>query len=284
MTTDYLNDFPVSSEGLIDTFDLYASFLECEELAKRVPRKEFGNDPDFAFYKLLKEAHAAKSNKQAFYRKRGDAENALIWLWLSRTKETASIFGALNPLPTFRGISTESLSQFAKLSADPGNIKILDQILLDQGIILVYEPSIPGMKLDGAAFTIGSGNPVIALSLRYPRLDNFWFTLMHELAHVCLHYDRLETPILDDIDIDIDELVEHEANRLASSSLISRSAWRSCQAMYSQQEEEVLAFAEKVGVHPAIVAGRIRNELNRHDLFSRIINEVNVREMLLSNG
>lgn len=284
MTTDYLNDFPISPVGLVDTVDFYTSFLECDELAKRIPRKELGNDPDFAFYKLLKEVHEAKSTQQALYRKRGDAETSLIWLWLSRAKEAARLFGGINPVPNFRGISTENLSDFAKLSVNPDNIKRIDQILLDHGIIIVYEPSIPGMKLDGAAFSIGSDNPVIALSLRYPRLDNYWFTLMHELAHVCLHHDRLGTPILDNLDLDVDDLAEHEANRLASSSLISRSAWRSCQAMYSQKDEEVRNFAERVGVHPAIVAGRIRNELNRHDLFSSIVNEVNVREMLLNNG
>lgn len=279
-----MNDFPVSSTGNIDMIDLYDSFLKCEELTKKIKKSDFGSDNDFAFYKLLKEVHSTKFNKPALFRKRNDADNAIALLWLSRAKEAASIFVAFNKPSVFRGIASNELSDFAKLSIDVNNIKQLDQILLKKGIVIIYEPSITGMKIDGAAFTLSSDNPVIALSLRYPRLDNFWFTLMHELAHISLHYDQLRMPILDDLDIETDDVIELEANRLASSSLISRSAWRSCQAMYSQNDNGVLSFANNVGVHPSIVAGRIQKELNRYDLFSKIVNEVNVREILFNHG
>ena len=40
-----------------------------------------------------------------------------------------------------------------------------------------------------------NGAPVAALTLRYDRLDNFWFTLLHELAHIALHMDGNQTTI-----------------------------------------------------------------------------------------
>lgn len=283
MNTDELSDFPVFPTQFVDMTDLYKSFMECEELFKKIPEREFNHNRDLTFYKLLKEIHSVKSYKPAFFRKKDNTEQALILLWLSRVREIATVFSSYNNIPPFKGISTEILSNLAKLSVEPHNIIRLDQILLDYGIMLFYEPSIPGIKLDGVVFNMNSGNPVIGMSLRYSRLDNYWFTLMHELAHICLHYDRLSTPILDDIEHGMDELIEHEANRLGSNSLISRSEWRSCQAMYTQKENEVREFAAKVGVHPAIVAGRIHKELNRYNLFPKIVNEINVKALLLSN-
>lgn len=276
-------DFPASPTGFLDAYDFYDSFLKCEELAKQVPKKELGQNPDYSFYQLLKEIHSAKSDNPALFRKRTDAEEALTRLWLSRVREKANLFVAYNNVPTFPGLSPDDLVKIGKASSDESNLLKIGQILLDLGIVLVYERSIPGMKLDGAVFRLGTGNPAIALSLRYPRLDHFWFTLMHELAHVSLHSETLSTPILDDMDAKTGDLIEKQADRLAGASLISRSAWRSCQAMYSQNDDEVRSFAAQVGVHPAIVAGRIRNELNRYDLFTKIIHAVDVRKILLGD-
>lgn len=284
MTNDIeFEDFPASPTGFINAHDFYDSFLKCEELVKQVPRKELSQNTDYSFYQLLKEFHSAKSDTRALFRKRTDAEDALTILWLSRVREKANLFAAYNDVPSFRGLSSDDLVKIAKESIDESNLKRIDQLLRDIGIVLVYEKSIPGMKLDGAVFRLASGIPVIALSLRYPRLDYFWFTLMHELAHISLHSDSLGTPILDDMDTKTDDLIEKQADRLASASLIGRSAWRSCQAIYSQNDDEVRRFAAQVGVHPAIVAGRIRKELNRHDLFSKIIHAVDVRRILLGD-
>ncbi|PKO28025.1 MAG: hypothetical protein CVU32_01700 [Betaproteobacteria bacterium HGW-Betaproteobacteria-5] len=282
MEINELNDFPVLSAAT-DAFELYDSFLQCEKLVRNIPGKILGVDRDFAFFKMLKEVHEARSCKQTLFRKRDDANDALLLLWLSRVKELAKIYGGLNEVPPFKGLNTTQLREFAQLSVDIGNINRLDQILLEHGILVVFEPSIPGMKLDGAVFNLATGNPVVGLSLRYARLDNFWFTLMHELAHISKHYEMLVTPILDDLENEDEDLVELAANRVASNALISRSDWRSCQALYSLEEADVISFASKVGVHPAIVAGRIRKDLNRHELFSRIVNEVNVREILFGN-
>ena len=52
------------------------------------------------------------------------------------------------------------------------------------GIPLVIERHLPRTYLDGAALRLGDGRPVVALTLRYDRIDSFWFCLLHELAHV----------------------------------------------------------------------------------------------------
>jgi HTH-type transcriptional regulator/antitoxin HigA len=107
---------------------------------------------------------------------------------------------------------------------------------------------------------------------------------MHELAHICNDYQLLADPILDDLDDDHASLVEKRADRLANASLISRNVWRSSKVHYQQSKESILEFAAEQGIHPAIVAGRLRRELNRHDLFADIVNAVDVRKVLLPDG
>lgn len=275
------DDFPLSPCGSGNAVELYESFLQSEELVKGLSKKEVGDDRNRASYNMWQELHAARTTNSALFRAREDADQALKLLWLSRVRETAQIFITLNEIPDFQGLTPADLSEISTLSLKASNLERLSKILFERGILLIYELAIPGMKLDGAVFTLNAKRPVIALSLRYPRLDIFWFTLMHELAHLVLHYEKLADPILDDVDADHADIVERMADRLASNSLISRSDWRSCSALYSPSEKAVREFAFKVRVHPSIVAGRLRRELGRHDIFSDIVNEINVRKVLL---
>jgi len=274
------DDYPTST-GLISGEEFYNSFLQFEEMKGSIPRSELPDNEPEKIYNLVREMCLANKESSAFFRRSDDAADILSRLWLSRVKDITSAFFAFNDIPRFTGISKDDLSEIAKLSIKEEELESIDVNLLKYGIIVVYEPSIPGIKLDGAVFKLPSGNPVIALSLRHSRLDNYWFTLMHELAHVSLHYDLLDNPILDDLESPQSDIRELEADKLASQSLISRSQWRSCSALYSLDEQDVRKFATEVGVHPAIVAGRIRKETGRYNLFSKLIKEVNVREVLI---
>lgn len=70
--------------------------------------------------------------------------------------------------------------------------------------------------LDGAAF-MDNENPVIVYTGRYKRLDNFWFALAHEIAHVLLHL-KDDLCFMDDDSHQNNEL-EAEANALAQKQL-----------------------------------------------------------------
>ena len=72
--------------------------------------------------------------------------------------------------------------------------------------------------LDGACFLRGE-NPIIVITGRYDRIDNFWFVLAHEISHVLLHYNFLEKPILDDLHSEIHDDIESQADNLASNYL-----------------------------------------------------------------
>jgi HTH-type transcriptional regulator/antitoxin HigA len=150
--------------------------------------------------------------------------------------------------------------------------------LVKSGIILVYERALPRMKLDGVVFRLDSGHPVIGISFRFPRLDNFWFTLMHELAHISLHMRFLDDPFFDDLETDSEEVAEKQASRLAKDSFVERQLWRNCEPKYDKSDNAVIKFSKKIGIHPAIVAGMLQRELNEFYMFRKIVDDVDVRK------
>lgn len=166
-------------------------------------------------------------------------------------------------------LNTEFFRELARFSVDSdGPIKAV-QRLSDVGVRVVVVPKYKGIYLDGAAFLLPNNHPVIALTLRYDRLDNFWFTLLHELAHVRLHLSETNRWILDDLDHLALDQVEQEANELAQNLLIPPEFWTGVIA----DEFDVNNVAKIANVHPAIVAGRLRHEQGDHSRFTNLIKE-----------
>jgi HTH-type transcriptional regulator/antitoxin HigA len=190
------------------------------------------------------------------------------------------LYIAANSVAPFKVLEQTVYSELPRRFKNPKDLHRISPYLALHGIIFLWEDAFPSMKLDGAVFSLASGHIVVALSLRYARLDHFWFTLMHELAHVVLHASQLSNPILDNLDIESDNIVERQADRLASDGLIPRNEWRSCPARYTNSVDDIISFAEKLNIPPQCVAGRLQRELKRYDMFTEIINKYNVREIL----
>lgn len=152
------------------------------------------------------------------------------------------------------------------------------RVLSEVGIPLVIEPHLPQTYLDGAAFLLPDGSPVIGMTLRYDRLDNFWFVLVHELVHVMKHLRRgkLED-IFDDLEAEPDDL-DREADSLAGAALIPEEDWEVALARYVRTEESVRSFADEHGIHPAIVAGRIRKEADNYMILTELVGRGEVRK------
>lgn len=174
------------------------------------------------------------------------------------------------------------LPELVRLSVfDDGPQRTLT-LLKQNGIVLVIEPQIPGMCVDGASFLV-DGIPVIGLTLMRDMLDNFWFTLLHEVAHVVLHYRTgLSAGFFDDIDSpELDEL-ESEANEFASNLLIPEDLWVRSPARIAKSAEPLEKLASQLGINPAIVFGRVRMERKNYALFSNKIGRGVVRKQFLS--
>lgn len=164
------------------------------------------------------------------------------------------------------------LRQLVRLSSQPrGPVLALDW-LRDIGVAVVIESHLPRTKLDGAAMLSTEGAPVIGLTLRFDRIDNFWFTLIHECMHVWRHLSNPGDVFLDRlVDKESNEEVEREANRLARDFLIPRSEWRSASVRQMPTKSGINAFAAELGIHPAIVAGRIQKESGNYAIFSDMV-------------
>jgi HTH-type transcriptional regulator/antitoxin HigA len=189
--------------------------------------------------------------------------------------------------PVYRPMNVSWLVDLVRLSRlDDGPVRARD-LLLDHGIVVVVEPHIVGMKVDGAAFLV-DGVPVIGMTLLRDAVDNFWFTLIHEIAHVVLHYRTgLAAGFFDDmtlpdhaISADVAEM-EQEANDFASNLLIPKEVWTRSPARIARSSEPVEKLAQQLGIHPAIVFGKIRMERNDFSQFSNKIGRGVVRAQLM---
>jgi len=177
-----------------------------------------------------------------------------------------------NPAPRDykKGIVTAKwLKDLARLSAFEDGPRLAREQLGMAGITLVIESHFKGTYLDGAAM-LDEGRPIVAMTLRHDRLDNFWFVLMHELAHVAKHLDDANPLFTDNLDSpDEQDRKECEADSMAGEALIPQTIWEKSAASTTLQAGDVLALAEKLGVHPSIVAGRVRHETKNFRLLAR---------------
>jgi HTH-type transcriptional regulator / antitoxin HigA len=199
-------------------------------------------------------AHAAKAVQY-------DERTALQWAWLFRAKELAE---GTHSSPYSERKLRESLAKLRTLLVAPEEIRQVSRILAEVGVRFVVVEFLPGAKIDGAAFWLND-TPVIALSIRFDRLDNFWFVLRHEIEHVLNRDgDGLVT-----IDVELTEQLQRKnalppeeikANTAAAEFLIPKSELDSfitrVRPLYSEQR--ILLFAKRIGVHPGLVVGQLQ--------------------------
>jgi HTH-type transcriptional regulator/antitoxin HigA len=183
--------------------------------------------------------------------------------------------------PRYRPINVSWLVELVKLSRfDDGPIRARD-LLLDNGIVLIAEPQITGMTVDGAAFLVDE-TPVVGMTLLRDSIDNFWFTLLHEVGHIILHYRTgLTAGFFDDVSSpEVDEF-EEEANQFASNLLIPDEIWSRSPARIARSPAPIEKLANQLGISPAIIFGRIRMERKDYSIFSNKIGRNTVRKQLL---
>lgn len=171
-------------------------------------------------------------------------------------------------------LTSETLRSLARLSWFGDGPRLAVEFLSKLGIIVVVEPRLPNLLVDGAAMLSDSGTPVIGLTLRYDRLDYFWFTLLHEVAHVWRHLNSSEDAYIDRVEnMESSLIFEKEANRIARDSLVPRGNWKRSRAFLAPSRETILEFANEMHVHPAIVVGRLHFESGRYESFRDLVGQ-----------
>lgn len=184
------------------------------------------------------------------------------------------------PECNLKNINLEFLSEVLKLSKFKKGPLLAKEVLAQNGIHLVFQEHLPKTYLDGAAmWGIDRKNPVVGMTIRYDRLDNFWFVLMHELAHVALHLKDSDKPYFDDVEGDNKDSKEDEADVMALESLVPESKWTEYLSLLTTPES-VIGLSKKLSVHPSIIAGRYRKDTGDYRIFNRLIGSKEVREMV----
>jgi HTH-type transcriptional regulator/antitoxin HigA len=199
--------------------------------------------------------------------------------WKARVLEKARVvrqqLGPPRPLdPIF-------IKNLVGLSKHPGGIVEAVKLLRSIGVIVVFEEHLSTTYLDGAALLLDNQVPVVAMTLRHDRLDNFWFVLLHEIGHIARHRDSgLQDGFFDDDSVSSVAQLEAEADEFARGALIPDALWKSSFVKFSKSKKEVVDFASRIGVGVPIVAGRIRGERGEYSLFSDLVGSGEVRKRI----
>lgn len=179
-------------------------------------------------------------------------------------------------------IEESFFKDIVKLSFFEQGPKLVREMLNKLGIHMIILEHLPKTYLDGACFTTPSGRPVIAMTLRYDRLDNFWFTLLHELVHLYLHLDNGETAFFDDTNLGPSKTtdpIEIEANNFAGEILVPAKYMDEYDLIQKPTTSKILDLADKLSIAPGIVAGRVRWERKDYKIFPKLIGNKEVRRL-----
>ena len=176
-------------------------------------------------------------------------------------------------------VDLDFMQRVAKISSKENAPILVQDFLRSNGIELVVEPPFAQTYLDGATIMIDKKHPIIGLTLRKDSLDNFWFSLMHELAHISLHLKENCNFFYDNLDSsDSLETKEEEADKLAREALVPESKWRMSPAKVFPSFMAVRSLAKDLGIHIAIVAGKMRYEGDKYMYLNKIVNQEKVRK------
>jgi HTH-type transcriptional regulator / antitoxin HigA len=180
-----------------------------------------------------------------------------------------------------RATLTESwLRELVVLSKENKGPFLAAEYLMKSGIKFVIEPQIEGTYLDGAAILLEGKYPLVAMTLRYDRLDNFWFVLFHEIAHIKLHLNENLEAVFDDLDIKGDDF-EDEADKFSLNVLLPNDVWKKSLVRFSPTKDAIVNQAQKLNIHPALVAGRIRRETGKYYQLNDLVGQGEVRKHFL---
>ena len=176
--------------------------------------------------------------------------------------------------------SPDLLKDVARISVFKDGPALVKEFLDQHGIAMIVEPALSSW-LDGAAMMCRNV-PVIALTIRHDRLDNFWFVVMHELVHLFKHLESEAVSFYDDLDSDGHaDPKEVEADNLAGEILIPADVWRTSPASRLRSVEAASHLAQRLRIHPAIVAGRIRKVYKDYRVLSGLVGQGEVRKHFL---
>lgn len=178
----------------------------------------------------------------------------IAWLKIIEQKSRKSEAGPFSP-----DRLQKVIPEIVACVKSPENCALVVKNLSDVGVKLVFEPPFKGTHLDGAVIYVNDA-PIIGMTIRLDRIDNFWFTLMHEIGHVVLNHAT------GFVDINVTDATdapdEKKANAWAASQLLPDLEYKKfiSRTRPCFGRKSIVDFAENTGVHPGIVIGRLQRD------------------------
>lgn len=157
----------------------------------------------------------------------------------------------------------DAIAELQQMTSYADDIRRVPKVLSDYGIRLLLIEHLPRSRVDGIAFWINDGaSPVIALSLRFDRIDNFWHNLFHEIVHIKYRHDpRVDVNLFSEPEADADPLPENEqiANAEACNYLFPAERLESFIARHRKlcYAPDIVRAAQARKVHPGILVGQL---------------------------
>ncbi|MEW6405431.1 MAG: HigA family addiction module antitoxin [Chloroflexota bacterium] len=192
--------------------------------------------------------------------------------WIYRVKEIASemIVARYSPA-TVRN----AIPRLSNLLSAAEEARKAPRTLAECGIRYVIVESFPSAKIDGVCFWLNDLSPVIGMSIRFDRIDNFWFVLRHELEHVLQRHGQVA--IMVDAELEGERAgtgpnvgeEERIANEAAANFCVPQKKLDSFIARKAPyfNEQDMLGMARTLQIHPGLIAGQLQHRTGRYNLF-----------------
>lgn len=204
--------------------------------------------------------HAAKKTSG------GEQASSAQLAWLYRVRQIAKEL----LVPRYQEATARAaIPRLQALLSAPEEARHVPRILQECGIRFVVVEALKSSKIDGVCLWLDDHSPVIGMTIRFDRMDNFWFVLRHELEHVLRGHGKVEPSL----DVDLNEDVADDEEKLANAAASEFCAPKARIDSFIKRkapifpERDFLGLAKVLGIHPALVAGQIQFKTGRYDLF-----------------
>ncbi len=208
----------------------------------------------------------------------------LQWAWLFRVRQIASEM----VVPAYSEASLRAaIAQMPRLMVDPEEVRHVPRILAECGVRFVIVETLPKANIDGVCFWLEK-SPVVGMTCRFDRIDNFWFVLRHELEHLLNkdgQNDALSPQMVDmDLEAQAGDLPKEEvlANKAAAEFCAPQEAIESffVRKYPYMSEKDTLGLARRLQRHPGIVVGQLQRRLGKYDWLAK--HKAKIRTFLFS--
>jgi HTH-type transcriptional regulator/antitoxin HigA len=204
--------------------------------------------------------------------------------WLYRVKQIAA---DMLVAPYSAQLLVAAIGKLRKSMIAAEDVARVPRIMMECGVRFVIVESLPSAKIDGVCFWLNDRSPVIAMTLRFDRIDNFWFVLRHEIEHVLqMHGTMLDVELEGERAGTGDNVAEEErvANAAAQEFCVPAKSMHEFVIRKAPffAERDLIAFSRILKVHPGIVAGQLQRKTGRYDRFRDHL--VKVRSLISPNA